>query len=66
VSENSHTVQPDGNLVICIWVLGWEEPEVEFRGLIGGIADGQKTSVGLANVKVDVWDSSRGSVDSEC
>jgi len=61
-----HTVQPDSNLVICVWVLGWEEPEVQFRGLVGGIADGQKTSVGLANVEVDVGDRSRSSVDSEC
>ena len=66
VRGNDHTVQPDGDLVIRVWVLGWEEPEVQFRGLVGGIADRQKTRVGLANVEVDVGDRSRSSVDSEC
>jgi hypothetical protein len=60
------TVQPNGNLIICIWVLGWEKPEVQLRGLVGSFADWQKTSVRLANVEVDVRNCSGGSVDSEC
>jgi hypothetical protein len=66
VFEGSRTVQPNGDLVIRIWVLGREEPEVQFRGLIGGAADGQKTSVRLANIEVNIWNRSRCSVNGEC
>jgi hypothetical protein len=39
------TVQPNSNLIICILVLGGEEPEVELRRLVGLVADGKQTSV---------------------
>jgi hypothetical protein len=58
-----HTVQPDGNLIICILVLGRKEPEVQFGGFVGLVADGEETSVGLANVEVHVWDSAGGAID---
>ena len=59
------TVQPNGNLVTSIFVLGREEPEVELFVFVGLVADGQKTRVGLINVEVDVWDGACGAIDGE-
>lgn len=59
------TIQPNGNLITCVLILGREEPKVELLVFIGLVADGQKTRVGLANVEVDVWDGACGAVDGE-
>jgi hypothetical protein len=56
-------VQPDGDLIGRVWVVGGEEPEEELI-LVGGVAvDGQCAGVRLANVEVDFGNT--GAVDLE-
>ena len=63
---NLLTVQPDSDLVISIWVLRGEEPEVELGGLVGSLADGEETSVRLANVEVDIGNGACSAINGEC
>jgi len=55
------SVQPDEDFVGRIRVCRGEEPEEEFRGIFG-TRDGQKASIGFADVEIDVGDGT--AVDS--
>lgn len=56
-------LQPYGNLIGGVRVVGWAEPKPELI-LVGGIAvDGKRASIRFANVKVDLWNGT--SIDSE-
>ena len=57
------SIEPDGDLLLRVGVGGGEEPEEKLAGLIGVARDGEKASIALTDIEVDIWDG--GTVDDE-
>ena len=51
-------IEPDNNFLWGLGLCGGEEPEEELSRLIWVVRDGQQTSVTLANVERNFWNSS--------
>jgi hypothetical protein len=60
IHEGNHT---DCDLVLRSGVLRREEPEEQLVFVVGVVADGQETGIGLADIEVDIRESS--SIDGE-
>jgi hypothetical protein len=54
---------PDGNFLWAVLPSRGEEPKEELASLIRSIRDGQKTSVRLANVEGNLWNT--GTIDGK-
>ena len=49
-------IEPDRGLVSRSRVRRWEEPEEQLASFVEVARDRKQTSIGLANIEVDLWD----------